>query len=183
LKKITLLSHVFTEFTDPSSVNREAAVELTKEAHEYRKKVIVAGLFVEREIEAIIGFYLFPGPDVTEQQSFVAGEILGSDAVTFHHKRRLILSLVNQKGWLQGEAKKDFEQGLKRVISLRNAFAHGNIIVRDATVFLEYFEGARRKAELDDSFWSEVESSFANVVKHIEAIKTSAGMAKDSAGL
>src|SRR5687767_11767656 len=97
MKELTLLSHLFIESTDSSPVDSGAAAELTTSAHRNRSKVIVGSLFIEREIEAIIGFYLYPGPELTEQQHFVAGEILGSDTVSFSHKKRLLLSLVNQK--------------------------------------------------------------------------------------
>ena len=167
MKEITLLSHVFMESTGSTPVDQEAAVSLTKAAHENRKKVIVAGLFVEREIEAIIGFYLYPGPGVSEQQVFVAAEILGSDAVSFSHKKRLILSLVNQKNWLHGEAKGAFDKELAAVIRFRNAFAHGNIIVRDSAAFLEYFEGSKKRVELSDGYWSDLETSFNSLVTRI----------------
>lgn len=181
MKEITLLSHLFIESTDSSPVDSGAAADLTKAAHRNRGKVIVGSLFVEREIEAIIGFYLFPGPDVTEQQHFVAGEILGSDALTFSHKKRLLLSLVNQKEWLKGQAKADFDAELKKVISLRNAFTHGNIIIGNSAAFLEYFEGRRRKTELNEVFLTEVEASFAIVVERLQTIKSAAGMPRPSA--
>jgi hypothetical protein len=176
VKQISLPSHVFMEHTGPQPVNVQAAIAQTAEAHENRKSVILCGLLVEREIEAIIGFYLYPGPIVTEQQAFFAGEILGSDAVTFAHKKRLILTLVNKCGWLKGEAKNAFDAELKKVISLRNAFTHGNIVVGDSAAFLEYFEASRRKIELTDAYWSDVEASFNAVVERISAIKQAAGM-------
>ncbi len=176
MKQISLPAHVFMYATGPTPVDVPTAIAQTTEAHENRKKVILCGLFVEREIEALIGFYLYPGPIVSEQQTFVAGEILGSDALTFAHKRRLIVSLVNRNERLKGEAKNAFDSELKKVISLRNAFTHGNIVVRDSTTVLEYFEGSQRKCELSDAYWSDVEASFNAAIKRIEAIKDAAGM-------
>lgn len=176
MKEITLLSHLFIESTDSTPVDSGVATELTKAAQRNRSKVIVGSLFIEREIEAIIGFYLYPGPEVSKKQHFFAGEILGSDAVTFSHKKRLLLSLVNQEEWLKGKAKADFDAELKKVISLRNAFTHGNIVIRQSSAFLEYFEGQKRKVELSDEFLTGVESSFSAVVAHLETIKGEAGV-------
>lgn len=176
MKQISLPSHVFMHSTGPTPVDVPTAIARTTEAHENRKKVILCGLFVERELEALIGYYLYPDPAVSEQQTFVAGEILGSDALTFAHKKRLIVSLVNRKEWLRGEAKNAFASELKKVISLRNAFTHGNIVVRDSTAFLEYFEGNQRKCELNDAYWADVEASFNAAIKSIEAIKEAAGI-------
>lgn len=176
MKQINLPSHLFVQTTGLAPLDIPSAAAQTNEAHENRKRVILCGLFVEREIEAIIGYYLYPDPVVSEQQAFVAGEILGSDAVSFNQKKRLMMSLVNKKKWLEGDAKADFERDLKRVISLRNAFAHGNIIVRDSTPVLEYFEGGQKKSDLTDDYWTRVEDQFNGVVKHIEAIKLAAGI-------
>lgn len=176
MKEIKLLSHVFVESSGTVPLDMEAAVGITKEAQDNRKKVIVAGLFVEREVEAIIGFYLFPGPGITEQQTFVAGEILGADTVTFAHKRRLIRSLVNSKRWLEGADKNGFDKGLQWMISTRNAFTHGNIVVRDSIAHLEYFEGERKRVELSDAYWTELETSFRALVSRVEIVKKAAGM-------
>jgi hypothetical protein len=177
VKQINLPSHLFVQkSTGLAPHDITAAAAQTNDAHENRKRVILCGLFVEREIEAIIGYYLYPGTAVSEQQAFVAGEILGSDALTFNHKKRLVMSLVNKKKWLEGEAKNDFEGGLKRVISFRNAFTHGNIIVRDSIPVLEYFEGGQKKCDLTDEYWTRVENDFNAVVEQIEAIKLAAGM-------
>lgn len=176
MKDITLLSHVFFESTGSPSVDHTIAIALTRAAHENRKKIIVAGLFVECEIEAIIGFYLFPGPSKTEQQDFLTSEILASDAVSFSQKKRLVLSLISKKNWLPGAARAEFDRGLKKMISLRNAFAHGNVIVRDAVAFLDYFEGGKRSVELTDAYWSDIETWFNMLVQHIVAVKEAAGM-------
>lgn len=82
---------------------------------------------------------------------------------------------MNKKKWLKGEAKSDFDRDLKRVISFRNAFTHGNIIVRDSVPVLEYFEGGQKKCDLTDEYWTKVENDFNGVVRHIEA-KLAAGM-------
>lgn len=176
MKEIALLSHLFMEFTDSIPADPKTALHLTKAAHENRKKVIVGALFVEREIEALIAFYVVPTPESVDQREFITAEILGSDAVSFAAKKRLIMSLVNQKGWLQGTEKSAFEKNLKDVISYRNAFTHGNMIVLGSVVSLEYFAGNRRKVELSDEYWASLESTFRSVVSRLEAVKTAAGM-------
>ena len=176
MKTISLLSHLFIESTGPQPADYSSAEAITRAVYENRNKVIGAGLFVERELEAIIVFYLFPGADLNDKKDFFSAEILRSDAVAFSHKKRLILSLVSQQKWLEGEARSSFDRYLKKVISFRNAFAHGDIIVRDSVAFVEFFEGGKKKVELSDAYWSDLESTFHSLVKCIEAVKTAAGM-------
>jgi hypothetical protein len=175
LKDITLLSHLFIE-SGLTPADQEAASAITRAAHENRKKVIIAGLFIEREIEAIIAFYLFPNSGEDQRRTFMISEILGSDALSFSKKKRLIISLVNQNNWLKSNEKDSFDKDLATMLKRRNAFAHGNIIVRDSAAFIEYFEGSRKKDELTDSYWSGLEESFYSLVKRIELVKAAAGM-------
>ncbi|MDP9203856.1 MAG: hypothetical protein M3P12_00150 [Gemmatimonadota bacterium] len=181
MKEIVLPSHIFMESTDTAQVDFSSAVAHAKDARRNANKVLSAALYIEREVEALIGFYLYPGPGVTEQQQFVAAHILGSDALTFAAKRRLIVSLVNDKKWLQGQAKESFERQLKNVMSFRNAFTHGNVIERGDKTVLKYFEGQPRERELNDAFWDEIVATFDAVGKHIEAIKHAMGINRSPA--
>lgn len=176
VKELNLLSHIFIEPTGSAPPDQQAATDLTLAAQDNRKKVILAGLFVEREIEAIISFYLFPNANGGSRHTFLMSEILGSDAVSFSHKKRLIISLINQNSWLRGEAKAAFEKELAGLLKYRNAFTHGNFVVRDSAAFLEYFEGSKKKVELTDAYWADLEQSFNSLVRGIETVKLAAGM-------
>ncbi len=176
MKDIAVPTHIIMHSTGANPVNLDIAVTHAVEARRNGNKVILGGLYIERELEQVIGFYLYPSPDISEQQRFVAAHILGSDTLTFAAKRRLVLTLVNDKKLLEGTTKSTFESQLKKVMSFRNAFTHGDVFERDDKTYLRYFEGSPREQELTDAFWEEVEATFHSLGKLIETIKHALGV-------
>src|SRR5688500_14628033 len=104
MKEIHLPQHIFFEGNEASPVAVHRAAALTDAVRRNGTRVILAGLYIERELEQIIGYFLYPSKPVTDQQRFVAGHVLGSDAITFAAKRRLILALVKEQQLLEGSA-------------------------------------------------------------------------------
>jgi hypothetical protein len=183
VKEIRLPSHIFAQSTDgPVTFEYDTIVAHAAEARRNGNKVILAALYIEREIEHVIGFYLYPPPNVSEQQRFFADHILSSDSLTFSAKRRLVLALVNEKQLLTGESKSQFEQLLKKVMSWRNAFTHGDVVERASGTYLLYFEGTRRELQLTDAFWDEVVAAFNALGSLIESIKKGLGFPQPFTG-
>lgn len=171
MKDIALPSHIFMHSTDDTAVDLDTAVIHAGEARRNGAKVILAGLYIERELEHVIGLFLYPSPPITEQQSFVAAHILGSDSLTFAAKRRLVLTLVNEKGLLEGSEKATFDKQLKEVMVYRNAFTHGDVIEKGGSTYLKYFQGGPQERELTDEYFDGVVATFKSAEKQIEAIK------------
>jgi hypothetical protein len=103
-----------------------------------------------------------------------------------------VLHIINEQQLLQGSEKKDFEKLLQRVMSRRNAFAHGKLSSSDKAVWISYFEGGPRKQELTDQFLTEVESTLRSACEQCLALgrkmgvfinveRSGAGKAGDSA--
>jgi len=177
MKEIELPSHIIGQSLGGTPLpSLEVAVANATQARKNGNKVILAGLYIERELEHVIGFYLYPGPDITEQQRFFADHILSSDALTFSHKRRMFLALVDSKKLVSGKARADLESLLRKAMSSRNAFAHGDIVERSGGTFLIYFEGARKEQKLTTDYWDGVVASFRSLEKQIGEIKAGLGM-------
>jgi hypothetical protein len=177
MKEIELPSHVIGQSVGDAPVpSLKDAVAHATEARRNGNKVILAGLYIEREMELIIGFYLYPSPTVSEQQRFFADHILSSDALTFSHKRRLLLALVDAKRLMEGKARSALEARLRKAMSLRNAFAHGDVVERANGTFLIYFEGGRKEHELTDAYWDTVVDTIKSLEKQLGEIKEALGI-------
>lgn len=97
-----------------------------------------------------------------------------SDAVTFSTKKQLFLKLINENGSLKGKAKAFLDKYLKKIMELRNALAHGEL-VRDGSKgwLIEYYSGGIKSNILDDQFWNEIESCFTKTHSLLMDIKKS----------
>jgi hypothetical protein len=182
VKAIKLPSHLFTERPSNSPALDPQVVEIHAiQARINGSTVLSAGLYIERELEHIIGYYLYPPPAVTEQQRFFTDHILASDALTFAHKRRLAIALVDEKQLLVGKARDELDRILRRVMSFRNAFAHGDIVEQPEGTFLRYFEGARKTVELTDDYWDKIAEAFSVAESSLESVKNKLGMPRPGA--
>lgn len=176
MKDISLPQHIFFESPDATPTAVERAAKLTAEVRRNGTKVILAGLYIERELEQIIGYYLYPATPVTDQQRFVAGHILGSDTMTFAAKRRLIRALVNERDLLKGSDKNDLDVELGKVMKYRNAFTHGDVIEKQGRAYLKYFDNGPLEKELTDAFWDDVVQAIRSAEKRLQEVKKSLGM-------
>ena len=169
------------QWTTDAPVTVDVAAQHAAEARRNANTVISASLFVEREIEALISNYLFPSDLASEQKTFVTAHILGSDALSFAAKRRVLLALARQKGWLAGKDADSFDKLLVKIGSLRNAVTHGNVIEGDKTTILSYFESKPREEELTDTLWDAVVATFTDAIARIEQLKIAAKVSSSSA--
>jgi len=171
MKDIALPSHLFMQSTEDTPVDFDTALAHAGQARRNGNQVISGALYIERELEHVIGLYLYPSPPITEQQRFVAAHILGADFLTFAAKKRLVLTIVNEKGLLEGKAKATFEEELGKVMLYRNAFSHGDVIEKGGSTYLKYFRGGPQEQELTDEYFDRIVATVRSVEKQIEAIK------------
>lgn len=149
---ISGLVHVSTTGT-----NVTRATKLLDEARRNKAKVLNGALTIEQEFIRLLSHYFF-GLSHKRKAVFEA-LVLNSDWCSFAAKLKLIAHVIKEQQLLNGKEKKECEQLLHRVMSLRNAFAHGTLSSDDKTVKLSYFEGRPREQELTDEFLSDVEST------------------------
>lgn len=175
MKEITLPSHIYWYSATGVPMDVNVAVARTTDVRRNASKVLLAALLVERELEALINNYLYPGE--SEQKTFMARNILGSDALSFAAKRRLMLALVRDKKWFEGADYAAFEKGLRDVMTYRNALTHGNVIEKDEGTVLEYFADGPQSKVLDDAYWDKLVAVFNAVIEQIGKVKVFASQA------
>lgn len=139
-----------------------AAARTCDDAQRNGQKVMAAALAVEKELEKVINARVAGSPDLTN--TFFASAILAAEWFTFSAKRKLTLVIFAEFDHLVGQDKADLERLLRKVMSLRNRFAHGHFIVKDDGAYISYFEGTAREDLLSDEFWSDVESTFNRTI-------------------
>jgi hypothetical protein len=161
--------HVSTKET-----NVTEAMSLFKEARRNKAKVLDGALTIEHNLAAILTYYFF-GRSHERKASFEA-LVLNSDWCSFAAKRKLLAHVIEEQQLLAGKEKNECEKLLRRVMSLRNAFAHGTLSSDDKTVWLSYFEGTPRKQELTDDFLSEVETTLLQAHNSVFALEQKIGL-------
>lgn len=136
---------------------------------------IVYGLLgIEHRIESILAEYLF-GPTLgmpKPKEDFFINEILQSNRFDYSFKKELLNRIVNDENLLSGADKDILQNNLKKIMTWRNAFAHGHLRADNYQVcYLDYYSGSKNTIELSDEFWSEVESSFKQADELLKKIK------------
>jgi hypothetical protein len=148
---VTGTAHVST-----AGINLTEAMNLAREARRNRLKVIEAALSVENQLDTVIAHYFFGSSH--ERRAVFESLVLGSDWCSFAAKRKLITHIINEQMLLQGRDKQDFDNLIRKVMSVRNAFAHGKISSDDKRVWLSFFAGTPQKVELTDEYLTDVET-------------------------
>lgn len=156
---------------DPSKVRK-----LADDAQHNRLAVIEWALTVEKLLSKVIGHFFF-GPSDAKKATF-DDMILNSDWCSFAAKRKLLNHIIHKENLLQGSEKQKFDDELREVISLRNAFAHGKLCSNGDAVWLSYFEGTPRKRELTDQYLAEIESKLQSAWNSCLALAEKTGAVK-----
>lgn len=149
------------------------AFALGKEARQNRLRVIEGALSVENQLDAVILHYFF-GMSHEKRDAFKS-LILDSDWCSFAAKRKLILHIINDMNLLQGTDKPEFDECLRKTMSLRNAFAHGKLSSDATRVWLSFFEGTPRKQELTDDYLTSVETTLRTAFDRVFALSVHIG--------
>jgi hypothetical protein len=140
------------------------------EANKNGQEVISATLIVERALEDLISYYCI---DFEEKDKirFFSDNILRSNWFSFGAKKTVYLSIVNKEKFVKGKRKSLLEKLLKRVMSYRNAFVHGDFVHKEDGTYINYFEGQKTEDLLDDRFWEEVQQIFDDIFEILEEVR------------
>ena len=138
-----------------SGTNLVEVHKVAEQARMNRLQVIEGALTVENQLNGVILHYFFG----TSHERRVAFEslVLNSDWCSFAAKRKLITHIINEGNLLEGRDKSDFDKLMRDVMSVRNAFAHGNLSSNEKQAWLSFFEGRPRKEELTDEYLTNIE--------------------------
>jgi hypothetical protein len=156
MKQIKTLSTGTIRIPSDRTVNLTEADQTLQAARRNAAKVIEGARCVESQMEQVISHY-FMGKGHPRGSVFRA-MILGSDWCPFSSKRKLLIHIVNDLSLLKSSNKSKFDALLRKVMSQRNAFAHGRLLWDSGKVFLQFFEGNSRTQELSDEYLAEVET-------------------------
>jgi hypothetical protein len=67
------------------------------------------------------------------------------------------MQIINEQKLLEGREKDEFEKLIRKVMSARNAFAHGRLSSDEKRVWLSYFERTTQERELTNDYLTEIE--------------------------
>jgi hypothetical protein len=134
---------------------------LFAEARKNRLVVIESALVIENGISTMLSLY-FCGEDFNRRQEFEA-LVLNTDWCSFAPKRRLLLHILKEHNLLASDAATILDTLLGKVMSHRNAFAHGKFAYADKKIWLEFYKGGPRRIEISDEWLTSVESDIHTV--------------------
>lgn len=136
---------------------------------------IVYGLLsIEHKINSILAEYLF-GPTLGSpkpQKDFFVNEILQSNKFDYSFKKELFIKIMNDHNLLIKEDRGILQENLKKIMTWRNAFAHGFLSADNLQeCYLKYYSGGNKSIVLNDDFWTEVEVCFQQINELFKKLK------------
>lgn len=156
MKQIRVSHNTKLEFSDKTAIDTMEVRNLAGEARRNKLEVLEGALTVENILSKMISHFFFGQND--NKKVLFDEMVINSDWCSFAAKRKLLNYIINKENLLQGSEKEKIDKGLHKVMSLRNAFAHGKLSSDGKAVWLSYFEGKPHKQELTDQYLSDVES-------------------------
>lgn len=136
-------------------------------------KVMASALSIERHMERIIEHFFF-GHKHPKKELF-GGLILASDWCSFSAKQKLILFIVEDGNHFFGSEKNTFEKLLRKAMTYRNAFAHGELWGSADGPSIKYFQGRPKEDMLTDDYWTQVEADLYNCHLMIQSLELKTG--------
>jgi hypothetical protein len=152
---------VISAFNGPTeSITPELADQIMRPVEKNKLCILDVAFDIERKLDRIITYHFFQDKDENKikSQEFQS-LILKSDWCTYGSKRKLIIQIVHDLELLKGKEKDEYSQLLRKTMSYRNAFAHGEIAIDGRDVQLSYFEGEPKAKILTDEYLAEIETN------------------------
>jgi len=153
-----------------------------------RLTVLEAGLAIEGVIARIIGDFFIPARVTPEE---IKGDhfkrelfqllILESDSCSFAAKLKILLTLLRVFEILESKNLKAFETAIRKVMTHRNAFAHGHVkyMLDDPIPLLCFFKDMPKREPLSDDFLKRIEDDLDHgfeQVRNIEKMMSDKGL-------
>ncbi len=143
------------------------------EARETRRdsgRIISAASAIDQVIAEIIANTIFR--EVREHRELVLGSILSSDWCSFAAKRKLLKLSIETFNLIRDE-KNQLDENLRKIMSYRNAFAHGTLGQNSETLAqeLHYFENVPQIKTLNDEYFEKLQKVFLDVWKTLQEIQ------------
>tara|TARA_R110001599_G_scaffold130704_1_gene306056 strand:+ start:31 stop:603 length:573 start_codon:yes stop_codon:yes gene_type:complete len=142
-------------------------------ARENGMHIIWSTVCLEKKLEdTITDFFFGKTNSPTSRRNVFVNEVLQSSSFQFSFKKSLINTITKETGVLKGKDSSKLQGFLKKIMTWRNAFAHGTLKfdTKDG-VLLCYFSGGHQTIILDEEFWHEVESVFKKCTEYVDRIE------------
>lgn len=175
MKEIRVLVSDSIKITD-KVVALGPAMEQVRLARTNGEKVIHSVTSMERNLERIIIHFFF-GQQHPKKELF-SSLILHSDWCSFRAKRNLILFIVRDGQRFNGRKYDEFQALIRKAMSYRNAFTHGEIVGGVDDVTLHFFEGDPKEVALTDEYWTQLEKDLSDCHAMIQELEVSLGVRK-----
>lgn len=135
--------------------------------------ILWATICLEQKMNrAITNFFLGPFNGPSAARSLFENEVISSASFPFSFKKQLIDKLCAELPDIDGRTRSKTQGCLKKIITWRNAFAHGHLQFDSKKgVLLNYYSGSPKTDTLTDAYWDEIESVFAECDGLIGAIE------------
>lgn len=121
-------------------------------------RIVESALHIEKLINQILCMTIFR--ELKLDMAFVSNQLLESDKLQIVHKRDLLKTALRRDELLDPKGIQELDKNLREVFVYRNAFAHGNIIIKNKIIVLRYYVSGHQEVELDEGFWQKVEDRF-----------------------
>jgi hypothetical protein len=125
MKQILVNYNTNLEISGKDPINTTEVRKLADEARRNKLAVLEGALTVENLLSKMISHFFFSQHD--DRKVIFDEMVVNSDWCSFVAKRKLLISIINKEKLLEGSQKERFETELRKVMSLRNAFAHGKL--------------------------------------------------------
>ncbi|MEH6651457.1 MAG: hypothetical protein V7707_15630 [Motiliproteus sp.] len=141
-------------------------------ARENGMHVIWSTVCLEKKLEeAITNFFFGKTNSPTKRRNIFVNEVLQSSSFQFSFKKSLISTILQETEILKGKESSKIQGFLRKIMTWRNAFAHGSMTFDTKKgVLLNYYSGGHKTIILDEEFWNEVETIFEKCNKHVEVL-------------
>lgn len=127
-------------------------------------EILSAMVMIEERIIEAVSKILFAGTSQnSDYRGFFVSEIVGTSDFSFSFKRRVFTRLREQFELLERDKIKSLKSDLNKLMSWRNAFAHGQVLhdQHDGYV-LQYYSGGHKEQVLNDEFFETVDNTVRN---------------------
>ena len=147
-------------------------ISMLSTARENGMHIIWSTVCLEKKLEDTITDFFFGKTNFpTSRRNVFVNEVLQSSSFQFSFKKSLISTIIKETEVLKGKESSKLQGFLKKVMTWRNAFAHGTLKFDTKNgVLLSYFSGGHQTLMLNEEFWNEVESVFKKCSEYVDKI-------------
>jgi hypothetical protein len=126
--------------------------------------ILSAAIMLEdRMIEAVSKLLFGSTNESCDRRNFFINEIMSTSDFSFAFKHRVFTRSLEQFDIIEKDKIKELKAGLQKVMTWRNAFAHGQLLHEiNGPYILTYYSGGHQELVLDDDFFNKVESTIRN---------------------